>query len=120
MFMNCQKCNADVEPGIDRNTLDKKQATPSTKALCPFCDTQLPVSSFMMKTLISLGQFHSKTATRAAFSFKCTPCDKIQPATLSRDKKAALCSSCNADLNLTAVMIKAMAIAKAGGIDSNV
>jgi formate dehydrogenase maturation protein FdhE len=117
MFMNCQKCSADVEPGVDKNTLKNKQVTAETKAFCPFCRSEMPVNSFMLKTLVSLGQFLTNSINKTAFSFKCNTCNKIQPASLSKNKQTALCSICGTNLNLTPVMIKAMAIVKAGGID---
>jgi predicted SprT family Zn-dependent metalloprotease len=119
MFIFCKTCKCDTEPGIDKNTLDGKKVVATTKVLCPTCRSELPMTSFMMQTLVGLGRFITTARSDSAFSFKCTPCDKIVPAMLSETKTEALCSSCKANLNVTSFMIKAMAIAKAGGgIDS--
>ena len=117
MFMPCPTCKTDVEPGVDRSTLQGKKVVATTKAICPNCRTDLKVNTFMMSTLTKLGQYHSQPTTREAFSFECKVCDKVLPAILSKDRKKALCSSCNNPLSLSEMMVKAMSVARNGNID---
>jgi ribosomal protein S27AE len=119
MFMPCPTCKTDVEPGVDKATLQGKKVVATTKAVCPNCKTDLKVSSFMISALAKLGQYHSQQTTREAFSFECKTCDKVLPAILSKDKKKALCGKCNNPLSLSEMMIKAMSVARNGSIDSS-
>lgn len=112
MFVLCQSCNTEVEPGVDRTTLDKKEVTDKTMALCPECLKEIKLSSYMLKSLVSMGQFYEKPRAEQAFSFACGACNKTEPAVLSKDKQSAFCGNCEEKLNISPYMIKAMGIAR--------
>lgn len=115
MFVLCKACNTDVEPGIDRDTVVKKQATKDTKAICPKCKEAIPLSIYMVKTLVRAGKFYTKPKSEKAFSFECDGCAQVGPAQLSKDRKSASCGDCGIDLQISNYMIRAMALAAGGG-----
>ena len=81
MHSFCQNCKSDVEPGVDRNTLGlNKKVTADTKAICPECMKPMNLSSYMINSLASMGQFYSRPKAEQAFSFDCAFCEKIAVA----------------------------------------
>lgn len=117
MFVNCSNCKKDIEPTLDASTLINNQVVNTTQAVCSFCKQQLSLSIFMKKTLASMQKFYKPPTAKSAFSFKCTPCDKVLPAKLSKDQEAAICSECGKTLNLSKTMIRAMILAKNNNSD---
>ena len=86
MFLNCPHCKKDMEPAVLTDTLEDKQATNKTKAICVECMKELSLSIYTLKMLVNLKQFYSKPKSGAAFSFFCKTCNKNLQAILSPDK----------------------------------
>lgn len=116
MFIFCTSCNTDVEPGIVKDTLVNKQVTNDTKAVCPECRAEINLSTYMMKSLVSMGRYDVAPRAEKSFSFPCSACEKSKQAVLSKDKKKALCETCGEQLNISPYMIKAISLAKSGDV----
>jgi hypothetical protein len=108
MFIRCEKCKEDVEVVVDTDTLVNKQVAKTTVAVCPECKSPFSLSSFALKSLISMKRFYSKPKKSSAFSFPCKTCEKDTKAILSEDRKSAYCATCSETFALSSFMIQAM------------
>lgn len=117
MFIFCSKCKTETDVKVDRNTLTNRQATKDTKALCIECGNPQPITIYAIKSLVTMSQFYEKPKAESAFAFHCDHCEKTESAMITKDKKSALCGSCEKPLNISEYMINAMLASKNGSID---
>jgi len=112
MQMFCDFCKQENEVVVDKDTLTRNTPTKDTKAVCAECKTEQSINIYMIKSLVSIGKYYVKPRRESAFNFECLDCRRFQPINISKDQKAANCSVCDSEIEISPYMIRAMAAIK--------
>ncbi len=90
---NCphKGCRKETQPVVDKK---------DNKAYCSECDREILLTSFMITSLISMGQIKRHESKQVAFGVICDFCNKKETPKLGK-KKEILCGFCSKDITST-------------------
>lgn len=99
-LLTCSHCRTTKECKLDPET---------DEVICMDCGKVVQgVSPFFVNTMKAGKEFIQKK--KEAFSFKCSKCQKMKKALLSKDASHAICEECGTFMNVSPHMIQALKI----------